>query len=890
MAIHLRALRLKPKLIILFLSLGLLPLILLGWGFGHLAWQVLTDDGYAHLASIRNIKKQQIEDYFLEQRNDLQSLGDNVELVIQEAFAHLDTLHRLKEAQLQAQLDKHFQHLQTLSGDPELVNTLEAFRFAFYSDEYQAKGPAWETLHEAVKSGRGERFVSMSLRRGYGDLLLIGMDGVVFYSARGSQEVGMDLNQKPGRDSRLGEAFMFGRDMPFMQNFAAYEGLPGQYALLSAPVYLQGEPLGVLVLLLPSQTLDLVFQVDNESLANAFLVSRRGRELSFLSGSPDRRVAYASGQAVPHSLRESVNNAFKPVGTHEVHIGTDGHPALLIGHPYRNYGLSWTIMIRMSLDAIMRRQTVSEQFNFLQEYAARYHNRDILLVNQQGYVFHSLKENSDLHTNLLSEEKRDTPLGQLLQRSLASNQVEISDVFPYEQGNNEPLLFMAQTVSWQDKVLCVAIIAHSLDSINRIMLARSGMGETDETYLVGADGRMRSDSYLDPETHSVVASFAGSVEQNGIRGDILQRALSGETGVELTRDYRGEKVISAYTPVQVGSLNWALLAEADESEVTEPVRALYSLIALIGLVLALGLSIAAWYFARGISRPVSAVAQLSEELGQGRLRSADLSQLKLSRDEIGGMMISLNNMLTQLRNVISQVRQISNGLLGVAEQVSATSQSMSQTASQQAASTEQTSASLEEIASMARHNRETTRNTGEQAKQLSIDTGVSRKAMQATLEAMKDIAKRISLVEEIAYKTNLLSLNAAIEAARAGEHGLGFTVVASEVQKLALDSQTAAQEIKAQVNDSLGVSEHADKLLLKLAEQIERIVTDIQEVSQFSEEQTVGVEQLNHAVMQLEQSAQQNAASAEELAAAADSMSQQANQLADSMKFFKLEN
>lgn len=247
-----------------------------------------------------------------------------------------------------------------------------------------------------------------------------------------------------------------------------------------------------------------------------------------------------------------------------------------------------------------------------------------------------------------------------------------------------------------------------------------------------------------------------------------------------------------------------------------------------------------------------------------------------------------NKTVAKLAAIINEVRSSAEALSSASEEISATAQSMSQATSEQAASVEESSASIEQMSSSINQNAENSKVTDGMATQATTQAIDGGQAVKGTVAAMKSIAGKISIIDDIAYQTNLLALNAAIEAARAGEHGKGFAVVAAEVRKLAERSQVAAQEIGELASGSVEMAERAGKLLDEIVPSIKKTSDLVQEIAAASDEQSVGVGQINTAMSQLNQITQQNASASEELAATSEEMSGQAIQLQDLMGFFKL--
>jgi methyl-accepting chemotaxis protein len=250
------------------------------------------------------------------------------------------------------------------------------------------------------------------------------------------------------------------------------------------------------------------------------------------------------------------------------------------------------------------------------------------------------------------------------------------------------------------------------------------------------------------------------------------------------------------------------------------------------------------------------------------------------------LMQALGIMVKDLTRTVTEIRTIAGEVSTASGSISTASVEISNGATTQAASAEEASSSMEEMVSNIKQNADNAQQTDKIANKSAKDAQESGRAVVEAVTAMKQIADKISIIEEIARQTNLLALNAAIEAARAGEHGKGFAVVAAEVRKLAERSQKAAGEINQLSGTTVKVSEKAGEMLEKLVPDIQKTAELVQEITAASKEQDTGAEQINKALQQLEKVIQQNASASEEMAATTEELTAQSDQLMSALGFF----
>ncbi|MCF6369902.1 methyl-accepting chemotaxis protein [Rhizobium halophilum] len=324
-------------------------------------------------------------------------------------------------------------------------------------------------------------------------------------------------------------------------------------------------------------------------------------------------------------------------------------------------------------------------------------------------------------------------------------------------------------------------------------------------------------------------------------------------------------------------------AEVSTDESYAQTRMIMIIVAATALLTAI---VSAVWIAISINRGLRNATEAVQKVAEGDLtRFADIT----SRDEIGDMLGYVNTMIERLRGVVGDALAASDNVSSGSQELSSSSETLSQGATEQASAAEEASASMEQMAANIKQNADNAAQTEKIARQSSRDAETSGQAVNRAVGAMRTIAEKISIVQEIARQTDLLALNAAVEAARAGEHGKGFAVVASEVRKLAERSQAAAAEISTLSGETVQVATEAGEMLNRLVPDIQKTAELVAEISAACREQDIGASQINEAIQQLDKVTQQNAGASEEMSSTSEELASQAEELQASIAFFRVD-
>ena len=851
--------KLGTKLLVSFLAVGVIPFAVIGITSLMNSSEALEKQAFNQLKAQREIKKGQIESYFAERRGDMGVMLETVAKVQDGAFEKLESIQELKSAQMEQYLDKVKNDITVLAKSQDVqiaFNQLKNYHdymgfgaeapYDVSTDQYQG---IWKSFEQSL----GKYITDF----GYYDLFIICKPhGHVMYTYAQEPDLGANLGSGQYQDESLARLWrkVVEEDRIVVEDFSEYAPSDGQQAMfIGGPVTNdQNETIGVVALQVPAERINEIVQQRQGlgSTGETYLAARQEGRIEFRSdlqtmGEGQYVTGYDLTDIAPEYLVQTLDG--NPV--HDVFLDSAGNPVIVASDLLEvGEGLEWGMVTKINLEEALTGGGQDGEKDYFAKYIEAYGYYDLFLINNKGYVYYTVTKEADYQTNMVDGKYSDSGLGKLTRQVIQTKEFHIADFEPYAPSGNAPCAFMAEPLMAHGEVETVVALQLSLESINHIMQQRAGMGETGEAYLVGSDKLMRSDSYLDPQNHSVAASFANP-QQGQVDTEAVRQALAGKTGEQIITDYTGSSVLSAYTPVSVGDTTWALMAEINESEAFASIHTLEWIIGLVAVFGIAAIVLVALLVTRSITKPI-------------------------------------NRIIAGLSEGAEQVASASG-------QVSSSSQSMAEGASEQASSLEETSSSLEEMAAQTRQNADNADQADKAVKDSGqmVESGVSSmQRMNTTINEIKEssneTSKIIKTIDEIAFQTNLLALNAAVEAARAGEAGKGFAVVAEEVRNLAQRSAEAAKNTsqlieKSQENASNGVNvaEEVAKQLGSIQESSTKVNTLIGEIAAASKEQAQGIDQVNTAVSEMDKVVQQNAADSEESASASEELSSQAEEL-----------
>ncbi|OYT17113.1 MAG: hypothetical protein B7C24_04340 [Bacteroidetes bacterium 4572_77] len=545
-----------------------------------------------------------------------------------------------------------------------------------------------------------------------------------------------------------------------------------------------------------------------------------------------------------------------------------------------------------------RYKKIYEEINpFFEEYAAAYNFYDIFFMcASHGHIMYTVSKEDDLGANLSIGEYRATGLAKLWATVMKTEKAAMTDFDFYTPSGENAAFVGAPVFNSKGELIAVIALQFSTDRINEIMQEKTGLGKSGETYLVGDDYLMRSDSRFETET---------TLLKKKIETSSVLMALDGEEGAHSIVDYRDVEVLSYYKNLDLdkkfgADFTWLIVAEIDEAEAFLAVSKLQSTLLMLGFIIAVIVALLALWFSKAFTKPILILKDAAEELANGNLTATiDVN----SNDELGDLAKSFALMQKNLQKQLGDINEGVNVLTSSTSQIMSSVSELASGSAETATSVSETTSTIEEVKQTAEVSNQKAIEVSESAQTIALVSQDGSKSVQETIDGMNKIKAQMesiagiviqlsekshtiseiaTTVNDLAEQSNLLAVNASIEAAKAGEQGKGFTVVAQEIKNLAERSKESTVQIRTVladiqkeigsavmateqggkvIDEALILSSTASEVIITLAASVEEASQANLQIAASSQQQLVGMDQITSAMENIKEASNQTSES-----------------------------
>ncbi len=632
----------RNKLLISLLALSLIPLILLGGVTYLITSDALMENAFDALRTAQTNKAVAIRNHFDGRRGDMNGLVETADALRTKAFDRLIAIRELKRNLVESYFFERMKNLQVMTETPLLG---DAFR-AFGRVSSAVGGASWQEVEQAY----GPFLVNFNETYGYYDTYLVSGGGKILYTVGQAEDLGASLTEGELVDSPAGRAFLKGREGRAFEDFDFYAPAEGQAAaFIAAPVREGEDLLGVIMAQISVDQLDFIMQ-GPATLGTGVETYMVGPDRLFRSNS----IYITERTIINPAFRvetEGIGQALAGQSGQGVSINYLGEYVLSVWTPVRVEDRRWALVSEISIDDAFVPGGSEEEADFFTQYKEEYGYDDLGLVDPDGFLFYSVQKGPDYRTNLMAGPYSDTNLGRLVRQVMETQSFGMAPFERYGPNEDQPAAFFAMPLVHGDQVELVVITRLSVALIDAVMQERSGMGETSDSYLVGADGLLRSNARLVEANTVLNPDFRFPPE--------VAQSMTRTAGTDVVENRQGRSVLRSWSPLVVvpetegtggaGAIRWAVVSEVGYDEVRSPIRTIATISLGLLAIVAILVVIGALWLSRGLTTQVRHINTLFQEIGTGNFAARAPVTAK---DELGAMAGSLNAMLDDTLTLI----------------------------------------------------------------------------------------------------------------------------------------------------------------------------------------------------------------------------------------------
>ena len=637
-------LSLRKKLMIAFLVVGIVPFAING---AVAVWRTsvaLEHSAFQELAAVSQLKKVALSNYMHDRRADLKSLTEVVASEWDSGFDKLTAVQGLQRNQIEQYFIERIKLMDDVKQNLRYTVGLPLFQEAFKKGINSAS-------YQKLSRDREQGFRVFMDNFGFHNIFLISNNGDVVYTVAKESDHGANLRKGQLRNTGLGRVYAKAlRQDIAIEDFEYYEPAKDQAAFIATPLRnSNGSLIGVAAFELSIDDVDRIVQqrYGLASKSESYLVGldADGKSTSYRS----HRFVKKGNKLGQSKTGPDVTRAIAGESGHVIKTGSKGDLELSVYSPLRIKGLNWAILTTANAAQVAAHVRSGEKDDLFTKFKNNYGYNDLFLIEPNGNVFYSVKQLSDYRSNLITGQYSNTNLAKAFRLALKNRSFSMTDFSKYAPANNVPAAFIAEPVLVDGKVELIVALELSSHDINSLMGERTGLGETGESYIVGPDKLMRTDSRFKSES---------TILKTKVDTLAVSKGLEGIEGHEVLDDYRGIEVLSHWTRMGLdeeygADFDWIIITDIESSEAFEAVVEEEEIMAVLALIIVVVVAFLARVIAGGISRPITTMADTVSKIATEH--DLTLQVPVTSKDEIGNMSSSFNNMMDVIREAFEVV-------------------------------------------------------------------------------------------------------------------------------------------------------------------------------------------------------------------------------------------